>query len=75
MFMTGHLSTSYLLCRFSGLNLRVALLAAVFPDLVDKPLQVIGLSTTGRHIAHNLFALALSAILLTLWRSWGAGLS
>lgn len=75
MFVTGHLSLAYLLHRASGWRLRLIAAAALFPDLVDKGLQGIGLFATGRHMAHNLFALALTAALVAAWQGRRAGLA
>jgi len=69
MFISGHLGTAYLLHRVSGLNLCFVGVATIFPDLVDKGLGLTGLFTTGRHVAHNLFSLALTAGIIGCW--WG----
>ena len=79
MFVTGHIATAYLCNRLSGLHLGMLVGAALFPDLVDKPLKLAGLFDTGRHVAHNLIALSLTTLLMgklgnwSLGRAWCAG--
>jgi membrane-bound metal-dependent hydrolase YbcI (DUF457 family) len=75
MFATGHLSCSYLLCRLTGLSWPLLAAAAVFPDVIDKGLRLVGLFTTGRHVAHNLFAVIATTALVASWRGIRPGLS
>ncbi len=75
MFVTGHLSSAYLLHRFGGVNFCYVALASLFPDLVDKSLKYAGLFATGRHVGHNLFALAVTTLVITCWRGRHAGFS
>lgn len=75
MFATGHLSSSYLLFRLTGLSWPLLAGAALFPDLVDKGLRYAGFFETGRHVAHNLFAVIATAALVAAWRGIKPGLS
>lgn len=60
--------------RPTGALVGVVLLGAVFPDLVDKPLVVLGVVEYGRSAAHSL--LSASAVLVVLWKlGEGAGRS
>jgi len=53
-----------------AIPLRPLLLAGLFPDVVDKSLgYVFHLMPNGRHYAHNIFALILLTLLVTL--VWG----
>ena len=70
MFATGHMATAYLAHRCSGWSLGFLVAAAILPDVVDKGLGLLGLFPTGRHVAHNLFAVAASAVLVRAW--WGS---
>ena len=69
VFATGHLSCSYLLFRLTGLSWPFLAAAALFPDLVDKGLKLTGVFITGRHVAHNLFAVIATVALVAVW--WG----
>jgi membrane-bound metal-dependent hydrolase YbcI (DUF457 family) len=75
MFITGHLASSYLVSRVTGLHWSLLAGAAVFPDLVDKGLRCAGLFATGRHVAHNLFALMLTVVAVAFWWGGRAGIS
>ena len=75
MFITGHLASSYLVSRATGLHWALLAGAAVLPDLVDKGLRYAGLFATGRHVAHNLFALALTAVAVAFWWGGRAGIT
>ena len=66
MFISGHLSTAYLVHRLGNISLRAIALASLFPDIVDKCLQFFGVFASGRHVAHNLFALVLSTLLVAI---------
>lgn len=49
-------------------ELAVAALSFLLPDLVDKPLWVLGVFSDGRNIGHTLFATFLVALALFLWK-------
>ena len=52
------------------------LVAALAPDVVDKTIgHILHLMPNGRHIAHNLFALAGSSIIMTVVAGRSSGLS
>ena len=46
MFVSGHISAAFLVNRLARLPLKFMLAAAIFPDLVDKGLQVAAFSAT-----------------------------
>ena len=73
MFASGHLGAAYLVHRATGLRLRPLLGAALWPDLVDKGLQYGDFFISGRHLAHNLFALLLTAAIA--YAIWGVKVS
>ena len=79
MFISGHVSASYITYRLTRLSPVFLTAAAVFPDAVDKGLRFAGLFSSGRHVAHNLIALALTALLVAAWRgrkpalAWATG--
>jgi hypothetical protein len=57
----GHLAVSALLHRYLEADLKPAIAAGIFPDVVDKFLcQVLHLTPSGRMYAHTLLAAALS---------------
>lgn len=81
MILPGHLAAGYLAATHTHSNQRAALLAAIFPDLVDKMARyVLRASPSGRVPAHSLFVAAatLLAVRLTVRRpdvrrGWLAG--
>jgi hypothetical protein len=55
--LCGHLAVSVLQHRYLGADLAPALVAGVFPDLVDKTLcQALLVTSGGRMFAHTLLA-------------------
>ena len=61
----GHLAVSALLHRYLEADLRPAIAAGLFPDVVDKLLcQVLRLTPSGRMYAHTLLAVALSTAIV-----------
>jgi len=74
--LLGHLAVSALLHRYLKVDLSPALLAGVFPDIVDKTLcQVLHLTQSGRFFAHTLAVLGLSTIGIGLVWGWRKALS
>ena len=81
MYIPGHMATAALVAagvrRVTSRELRVrwvilpAVLGGLSPDLVDKPLQLLGLMRGGRTIGHSLFVLGALACVWGLWRSFG----
>lgn len=61
--------------RLTGLQWAWLAGAAVLPDLVDKGLRYAGLFAAGRHVAHNLFALLLTAAVIAFWWGGRSGIS
>ena len=70
MLPTGHIAVSYLLHRYAGVDLRIVVLAALFPDILDKPLKLVfHLVEGGRSWGHGLPLLLLLS--LGIWMWWG----
>jgi hypothetical protein len=67
----GHLGTTlgaaYLVNRVSPLKLNLGIVAfsALLPDLVDKPLAIMGIGD-GRYVGHTLLFISVTAALLSL---------
>ncbi len=79
MILPGHVAAAVLVSRRFGLDLRVAVLAGLVPDLVDKfVFYILHASRWTRVPAHSLLALVVSALGVALagrqrhgdWR-WG----
>lgn len=75
MFITGHVAAALLASRRWTLDPRIAIAAALFPDLVDKPAKILNLVPTGRMPSHTLLVLGLTttAVLLADRRFRRAG--
>lgn len=80
MLPSGHLAVSYLLSRFARVDLQIAAVASVFPDLLDKPLKLVfHLTDGGRSFGHGLPLLLLITLGVSFWKggqagySWGMG--
>jgi hypothetical protein len=79
MIFPGHVAASWLCHRYLKANLPVALLAGVFPDVVDKTLRyVLHLTSYSRVPAHTLWAWMISSLVVlglgwlrTRTWSWG----
>jgi hypothetical protein len=67
--ISGHLAISALMHHYTKVDAGPALIGGIFPDVVDKAIQVGGLATSGRTIGHTLLSWALSS--LVVWRGWG----
>jgi len=75
VLIPGHLAAGVLAVAFTtpahrrphpGMELGPVLLGALTPDLIDKPLQLLGVFVDGRSVGHSLVFLALAGIV------WGA---
>jgi membrane-bound metal-dependent hydrolase YbcI (DUF457 family) len=68
MIFPGHLAAPYLVSRvWQRIDLKFALVAAVFPDLLDKPLAwVLHLTPHGRWLGHSLTGLAATTLIVWL---------
>ncbi len=68
MLLPGHLAAPYLLSRVvQWIDLRFALVAAVFPDLLDKPLAwIFQITPHGRWLGHSLTGLAATTLIVWL---------
>jgi hypothetical protein len=61
MYVAGHVAASILAARYGDLDARLAVGAALFPDVVDKTCRyALGLVPTGRLPSHTFLALALT---------------
>jgi hypothetical protein len=68
----GHLSLAFALAFILKLDMRVTLICAILPDLVDKPLTAVMNITEGRYIAHTLlFVTAVSLAFFAWKRAYG----
>lgn len=62
MILPGHVAAAYLAGRAMRCDLHGTLAAAMFPDLVDKPVRwVLGITPNDRIPAHSLLGWALSS--------------
>lgn len=69
MYIPGHLSVAYLLTRGRERAATYAvLLGALAPDLLDKPLRLVGWTPYGRTIGHAALVWLLAWLLWALWR-------
>jgi len=78
MFL-GHLAIPILLNYYGQGDTEPLFAATLFPDIVDKSLQQVGMARNGRTLAHTLFSLTLSTFVVKLiWnkataKSWMLG--
>lgn len=63
----GHVGVALPVAYAAKLNLPVAFVCALLPDLVDKPLWALGIGAP-RYIAHTLLFLLLVAAAFSLWK-------
>ncbi|MDY6892807.1 MAG: metal-dependent hydrolase, partial [Chloroflexota bacterium] len=63
----GHIGITLPIAYVLRLNLPVAGLCTVMPDIVDKPLEAVGIGD-GRYIAHTLVFVALVTVAFSLWK-------
>lgn len=54
------------LANFLSLSIVLASFGALLPDLIDKPLVLIGIAPLGRYIGHTLFTAVVSSIVTFL---------
>lgn len=63
MYIFGHIGLSLIVLSLLGLPFIYGILGALTPDLIDKPLKIVGITDYGRHIGHTLFSfVALSIV-------------
>lgn len=68
--LLGHLAVPIILRHYADeMDLTLLVAGSVAPDVVDKSLQQVGTAVSGRSLAHSLFALGTSSLLV--WRCWG----
>ena len=76
MLPTGHISVSYLLFRFARVDLRIAVAATLFPDVLDKSLKLIlQVTPAGRTFGHGLPLVLAATALVAFWKGGHAGYS
>lgn len=63
MLAFGHLGITLFLGALFSLSLIFVGIGALLPDLIDKPLQLLGLAPNGRYTGHTLFLGAMISIL------------
>ena len=66
MILFGHIGISVFLGSFLSLTLFVVLIGTMIPDIIDKTLYLLGLTNTGRFIAHTLFLGILISLIVHL---------
>lgn len=66
----GHFAVGYLVSRRDRAALLPVWLGTFLPDLIDKPLMLVGYTPYGRTIGHSLFFWGATAVLGMLARAW-----
>jgi len=54
MFPIAHIGITLFFASFFSLSFFYVAIASLLPDIIDKPLAIIGLAPCGRHIGHTL---------------------
>lgn len=76
MLPTGHVAVSYILSRVAKADLKIAVIASLFPDLLDKSLKLVfHLVPGGRSLGHGLPAVVVISLVMTAWKGRRAGYS
>lgn len=70
MLFPTHLVAAYLLGRWVQLPIVPLLIGAALPDVIDKPLAMLGVVDLYHSIGHSLLALGLFAIVLMFGERW-----
>lgn len=63
MFILGHIGITAFLASVIGLPILIAAISSQIPDLIDKPLFLIGIFPSGRYIGHTIFFVLLFGII------------
>ena len=66
----GHLAVGYLVARADRASLRPVWVGMFLPDLIDKPLLLVGYTPYGRSIGHSLFFWCVMAVLWMVAYAW-----
>lgn len=66
MFIPGHVGITLFLAYILALSPIYAAIGVLIPDLLDKPLRILGLAPHSRYIGHTLLGVALSFALAYL---------
>jgi len=56
MYPLGHLGITLFIINLLSLSLFYGAIGALLPDLIDKPLNIVGITSSGRTISHTLIA-------------------
>lgn len=67
MFPLGHIGFSVFLGNLFSLSLPHVAVASLLPDIIDKPLRLLGITTCGRYIGHTLLTGVLISFLVYLF--------
>ncbi|MCX8178234.1 MAG: metal-dependent hydrolase [Candidatus Aenigmarchaeota archaeon] len=59
MFILGHIGITAFLASILGLPILIAAISSQIPDLIDKPLFLLGIFPSGRYIGHTLLFVVL----------------
>lgn len=70
MLFPTHLVAAYVLGRWMQLPIVPILIGAALPDVIDKPLAMLGLVDLYHSIGHSLLALGLLSIVLLFGERW-----
>lgn len=63
----GHIGISLVLAYLMRLNLLVTVSCGILPDLLDKPLGIMGVGG-GRYVGHSLLFIFLVSVVFSLWK-------
>ena len=68
MFPLAHVGITLFVAALLSLPLSYALIGSLLPDLIDKPLKILGVAPCGRFIGHTLFGGIVAFIISYLWK-------
>ena len=55
MIFFGHIGITLLFGTLLSLSILALIIGSMIPDIIDKPLQLLGITSSGRFIGHTLF--------------------
>jgi hypothetical protein len=70
MLFPTHLAAAYVLCRRWELSVPLAVVGAALPDLIDKPLGILGVVDLYQSIGHSLVVLVAGFAVVFVRREW-----
>jgi hypothetical protein len=76
MIFFGHIGITLFFGTLLSLSIFSLIIGSILPDLIDKPFQLLGISTSGRFIGHTLFmGLLISGISFLIFRKKSVSIS